>query len=184
MVVILGLISTGIYLFPVQSKPNSKTIFLKNEFTKAPVNLEEIDIYTVKDSVKETVEVIGSKIEVSENDELIIIESPYFEKREVQVNESKSEILIKPEDYALVLKTFIDSGLKDWESRKEKLNKILADSLEVIVLTKENLGAEYLNKKEFSEKLIVPTSETRKMKIIHLETNEKKKITFIRIQQL
>lgn len=184
LIVILGLIGVGVYLFPIQPKFNSKTISLKNEFTKAPVNLEEIDIYTVKDSVKETVEVIDSKIEVSENNELIIIESPYFEKQEVQINESKSEILIKPEDYALVLKTFIDSDLKDWESRKEKLNKILADSLEVIVLTKENLGAEYLNKKEFSEKLIIPTSETRKMKIIHLETNEKKKITFIRVLQL
>lgn len=184
LIVILGLISAGVYLFPIQPKFNSKTISLKNEFTKAPVNLEEINIYTVKDSVEETVEVIDSKIEVSENDELIIIESPYFEKQEVQINESKSEILIKPEDYALVLKTFIDSDLKDWESRKEKLNKILADSLEVIVLTKENLGAEYLNKKEFSEKLIIPTSETRKMKIIHLETNEKKKITFIRVLQL
>jgi len=56
--------------------------------------------------------------------------------------------------------------------------------LEVIILMKENLGAEYLNKKEFSEKLIIPTDEIKRMKIIHLETNSTKEITFIRIQKL
>ncbi|HTO36298.1 MAG TPA: hypothetical protein VLZ72_08670, partial [Flavobacterium sp.] len=76
------------------------------------------------------------------------------------------------------------SDIKDWENRKEKLDKILSDDLEVIIMLKDNLGAEYLNKEEFSGKLIVPTSETRKMKILDLKTNDLKEITFIRIQLL
>ena len=84
----------------------------------------------------------------------------------------------------MVLKNFIQSDLKNWENRKEKLDKILSDELEVIVMLKNNLGAEYLNKEEFAGKLIIPTSETKRMKVLKLETNEQKQITFLRIQQL
>ncbi len=179
---LIPFIGFGIYRFT--SKPKNKTVEIKNEFTKEPIKSDEVEVYKLNDDTKTQVKIVDSKIELDEKDKKIVIESPYFETKEIDVSESKNEILIKPEDYALVLKTFIDSDLKNWENRKEKLEKILSDELEVIVLLKENLGAEYLNKKEFSEKLIIPTQETKKMKIIQLETNEQKQITFMRIQQL
>lgn len=174
----------GFGIFHFTTNKNSKTITLKNEFTKESISSDEIEVYKIDKNSKKPVEIQNSKIELKNNDEKIIIESPYFEKKEIKISENIEEIYIKPEDYALVLKNFIQSDLNDWESRKEKLEKILSEDLEVIVLLKENLGAEYLNKKEFSEKLIIPTSEIKKLKIIHLETNENKEITFIRIQQL
>lgn len=182
LILLVPFIGFGIY--QLTNNQTSRTVTLKNEFTKEPVQSDEITVYNVTENKKNPIEVIDSKIEIEDTNEKILIESPYFEKKEMQISETKEEIFIRPEDYALVLKTFIHSDLTDWEIRKEKLEKILSEELEVIILLKENLGAEYLNKKEFSEKLIVPTSETNKMKIIHLETNENRKITFIRIQQL
>lgn len=179
---ILPFVSYAIYHFTKNEKP--KSIEIKNEFTKEPVKPEEFEIYKVKDDKKIPIEVVDSKIEIEDSDEKIIIESPYFEKKEVELDEKKEEILLKPEDYAMVLKNYMLADLKDWEDRKAKLEKILSDDLEVIVLLKENLGAEYWNKKEFAGKLIIPTNEIKKMKILQLETNENKEITFIRIQQL
>ncbi|MFA7470603.1 MAG: hypothetical protein WCY63_08505 [Weeksellaceae bacterium] len=172
-----------VYWFP-KNKSESKTLEIKNEFTQEPIPTEEIKVYEIQEDVKIPLEIEDSKIEVTEGKQKIRIESPYFETKEVEISTSDDEILIKPEDYAMVLKHFIQSELKDWEDRKEKSDKILSDELEVIVLLKDNLGAEYLNKDEFSGKLIVPTSETRKMKILNIETNAQKQITFIRIQQL
>ena len=180
---LIPVVAATIYWFP-KKKTDSKTLQIKNEFTREPVPAEEVNAYKVVDEEKIPVQIENSKIELNETDEKILIESPYFEKKEIDISESGNEILLKPEDYAMVLKNFIHSDLKDWESRKEKLDKILSEDLEVILLLKDNLGAEYLNKDEFSGKLIVPTSETRKMKILHLETNDKKQITFIRIQLL
>jgi len=180
--VLIPILILGIYRF-IQPK-KSKTVTLKNEFTKKPVQTDEIKVYKLNENQKTPVEVVESKIELEDSNEKILIESPYFEQKEVQISDSEEEIFVKPEDYALVLKTFIDSDLSDWTSRKEKLEKILSEDLEVIILLKENLGAEYLNKEEFAQKLIVPTSETKKLKILNLETNENKEITFIRIQQL
>lgn len=179
----IPVVSAGIY-FLNQKKAEPKTIEIKNEFTKEPVPAEEIQVFSVSNEENIPVDKVNSTIEVQNDVEKVIIESPYFEKKEVEISKTDKEIWIRPEDYALVLKTFIESDLKDWEERKVKLEKILSEDLEVIILLKENLGAEYLNKMEFGEKLIIPTSETKKMKILSLETNDNKEITFIRIQQL
>ena len=183
LLLLLPLIGLGIYFFGRQS-PKMKTVQIKNEYTKEPVRTEDIQVYKVQDEEKIPVEIQNSKIELEDKDDKILIESPYFEKKEVEVSKSTDEILIKPEDYAMVLKNFIFSDLKDWENRKEKLDKILSNDLEVIIMLKDNLGAEYLNKEEFSGKLIIPTSETKKMKVLDLKTNDQKEIIFIRIQVL
>jgi predicted DNA-binding transcriptional regulator AlpA/competence protein ComGC len=164
-------------------KNQKKVITLKNEITKQPIKEGEIEVYQISENEKKPLEIVNSTIEVENKEADIVLKSPYFETKEIKPSQISDEILMKPEDYAVVLKTFIESEIKDWDLRKEKLDKILSDDLEVILFQKENLGAEHLNKKEFSEKLILPTSETKNFKIIDLETDSSKKITFIRIQK-
>ena len=83
----------------------------------------------------------------------------------------------------MMLKAFMVSDIKDWQTRKEQLNKILSDDLEVIVMLKNNVGAEYYDKNEFSQKLIVPTATVKRMKIIEVKNDADNKIQFIRIKQ-
>lgn len=180
---LLPVFGLGIY-FGLKKKTEVRTVEIQNQFTKEPVPDRDVEAYKVSENEKIPVKVENSKIEIGEKDEKIVIESPYFEKKEIDVSKSNETIFLEPEDYSMVLKNYIHSDLKDWEDRKEKLDKILSNDLEVIVLLKDNLGAEYLNKKEFSGKLIVPTSETKKMKILKIEMNDQKQINFIRIQQL
>lgn len=93
------------------------------------------------------------------------------------------ESFLGPEDYTMILKAFMLSDIKDWETRKQKLEKILSPDLEVIVMLGNNLGAEYFNKTEFAHKLILPTASVRRMKIIDLQTDANNQVRFIRIQQ-
>lgn len=180
---LLPVFGHGIY-FGLKKETEVRTVEIQNKFTKELVPDRDVEAYKVSENEKIPVKVENSKIEIGEKDEKIVIESPYFEKKEIDVSKSNETIFLEPEDYSMVLKNYIHSDLKDWEDRKEKLDKILSNDLEVIVLLKDNLGAEYLNKKEFSGKLIVPTSETKKMKILKIEMNNQKQINFIRIQQL
>lgn len=183
LILLISLTGFGVYSLTVkEDKP--KAIKIKNALTNEPISSEDIQVYKVQDEVETPIETEDSKIEIQKSDEKIVVESPYFETKEVNVSKIKDEILLKPEDYAMVLKNFIQSDLKEWEDRKEKLDKILSDDLEVIVMLKNNLGAEHLNKNEFAGKLIIPTSETKKMKVLTLKTNDQKQITFLRIQQL
>ena len=95
----------------------------------------------------------------------VVIKSPFYEAKGIVVKNTHPHpnIVLEPDDYAMMLKAFMKSDIKDWQTRKEQLNKILADDLEVIVMLKNDLGAEYFNKQEFSEKLIIPSAfPTRK----------------------
>ncbi|MFY7739928.1 MAG: hypothetical protein ACOVQC_05365 [Flavobacterium sp.] len=172
------------------SKP--KTIQLNNEYTNEKVNAEEVKVFEVKDSVKQELEIKEGKVQVSNNGNeksKLVIESPFYLPKTIVINpngttkEPPKRIDLKPDDYAMMLKAFMLSDIKDWQTRKEQLNKILSDNLEVIVMLKDDLGAEYFNKSEFSQKLIVPTASLKKMKIVEIKNDANDKIQFIRIKQ-
>lgn len=160
---------------------------LKNEFTNETIQTKEVKAYTIENNEKVEIPIQNSEIEVALKDEKtkVTIQSPYYKKQEVEVAKAsgKTEILLQPDDYAMMLKAFMKSDIKDWETRKAQLDKILSEELEVIVMLKNDLGAEYFNKKEFSEKLIVPTESVKKMQILEIRNNEAGKIEFIRIKQ-
>ncbi|WP_298393336.1 hypothetical protein [Flavobacterium sp.] len=173
-----------------ESKP--KTIQLNNEYTNEKVNAEEVKVFEVKDSVKQELEIKEGKVQVSNNGNeksKLVIQSPFYEPKTIVINsngtttEPPKRIDLKPDDYAMMLKAFMLSDIKDWQTRKEQLNKILSDNLEVIVMLKDDLGAEYFNKSEFSQKLIIPTASLKKMKIVEIKNDATDKIQFIRIKQ-
>lgn len=173
-----------------ESKP--KTIQLNNEYTNEKVNAEEVKVFEIKDSVKQELEIKEGKVQVSNNGNeksKLVIESPFYLPKTIVINSNRSSteppkrIDLKPDDYAMMLKAFMLSDIKDWQTRKEQLNKILSDNLEVIVMLKDDLGAEYFNKSEFSLKLIIPTASLKKMKIVEIKNDANDKIQFIRIKQ-
>lgn len=178
--VVLGVIFV---LVNIRKKDNRQQVELKNEYTGKPLETDQVSVYKIENEEKIPVEVTNSTVEIGEKDKKIIIESPFFETKEVENPVGQKQILVKPDDYAMVLKTFIESDLKDWKTRRNQLEKILSDDLEVILLFENDMGAEYMNKEEFSAKLTVPTSETKKWKILQLETNNNKQVAFIRIRK-
>lgn len=176
------LIGVLIY-FLMNKKPEKQTMEIKDEYTLESIPTENINIFEVVEDKKIPIKVENSKIEIENKDSKIIIESPYYKTEEIKIKKDKKQdkILIKPDDYAMMLKAFMLSDIKDWETRKEQLQKILADDLEVIVMLKNDLGAEYFNKEEFTQMLVIPSDNLKKMKIIQLENDENNKIKFVRI---
>ena len=187
--VLIGiLVASIIVIFLIYSNKKSTQKFqLKNEFTQETIQSNDIKAYKIENNEKIQIPIKNATVEVEAKDEStkIIVESPYYKKQEIMVNSNseKTDILLKPDDFAMILKAFMKSDIKDWETRKAQLEKILSDDLEVIVMLKDNLGAEYFDKKEFSQKLIVPTESVKKMQILEIKNNENGKIEFIRIKQ-
>jgi len=185
------LIVVAILFFTRKEEPTTKTIQLKNEFTNEKVASDEVKVFQVNDSVKEELELKEGKVQVTNSNEKtkLVIQSPFYRTQTVPLHNNGvvaaplSQINLKPDDYAMMLKAFMVSDIKDWQTRKVQLDKILSDDLEVIVMLKDDLGAEYFNKKEFSQKLIVPTASLKKLKIIEIKNDAANKIQFIRIKQ-
>lgn len=180
---VLFLLFIGILYFKIK-KPNQTSIVLKNSFTNDSVSKQEIKAYIIEDSIEKPVDLEKEEI-TNEKPIKVLIKSPFYQSKKIvlEPNLAVNTIELKPNDYAMVLKAFLKSDIKDWQIRKQQLKKILSDNLEVIVMLPNNLGAEYLNKEEFAQKLIIPSPSLKKMSIIEVENDENDRIKFIRIIQ-
>jgi hypothetical protein len=172
--------------------PKTQTVQLNNEFTNEKITSDEVKVFQVNDSVSKPLEVKEGSVEVDNSGDKkskLVIQSPFYKTKTVPLSsvgiasQPQNKIDLKPDDFAMMLKAFMMSDIKNWETRKVQLDKILSDNLEVLVLLKNDLGIEFFNKKEFSQKLIVPTPSVKRMRIIEIKNDENNKIQFIRIKQ-
>ena len=175
----------GFFSYRYLNREEVQTIEVKNAFTEEQINSDEVKAVMIENNVETPIEIVDSKIEIATKDSAkIVLKSPYYKDKTIVLGkENPNEINLQPDDYAMMLKGFMKSDIKDWETRKEQLQKILADDLEVLVMLKNDLGIEYFNKQEFSEKLIVPSVALKRMKVIDIQSNDKNEIKFIRIIQ-
>ena len=174
------------FLLTVFKDKKTTTIELKNEFTNEKVSSKEVKAYQIENEIKTPIEIKDSKLDLKNvsRKTKIIIESPYFKKKIIKISEVKNQdIVLQPDDFGMMLKGFMKADIKDWQTRKEQLDKILSDDLEVIVMLKNDLGFESFNKEEFAQKLILPTQNIKKMQIIAIEKDDSQKIKFVRIKQ-
>jgi len=187
VVFVAGIILLLLVLFSYQmlKKEEMQTIEVKNAFTEKQINGDEVKAVVIENNIESPVEIIDSKIQIEAKDSTkIVIKSPYYKEKTIIIHkENTIPITLQPIDYAMMLKGFMKSDIKNWQTRKEQLQMILSNDLEVLIMLKNDLGIEYFNKNEFSEKLIVPSVSLKKMKIIDIQCNDKNEIDFIRILQ-
>ncbi len=181
---ILSLIVIGLYWQIQRKTVETKTIRLEEKFTQDTVVSQVTKVYLIDHKKEEEIEIKNSKIEVNKEAK-VVVKSPFYNEKTIDLKENPEvkKIVLEPNDYANILQGFIKSDLKDWATRKEQLQKILHDDIEVIVMLPNNLGSEYFNKAEFSQKVIIPTASLKKMKIVEVKNAENNQIIFIRLIQ-
>ncbi|HEX8562084.1 MAG TPA: hypothetical protein VF676_03795 [Flavobacterium sp.] len=164
----------------------ARTIEIKDAYTSKAIDSSQVKVYEVATGDELPVTVKDDKVSVVVEDDKprrISIVSPFYKKREVAVKSSQEIVLVTPDDRAMMLKAFMNPDLRHWQVRKRQLEQILAADLEVIIMLKDNLGAGYYNKTEFSQMLIIPTPSVKAMKIVEIKNNNNNEIEFIRIVQ-
>lgn len=183
--VFVGVLLVGIFFFckiHFSEKKNVKNVLkIVDGSTKEILNDTTISIFVETENDKK---VLNSELlkGISKNDQLSI-ESPFYKDPVVEEVGEESMIVVTPIDYALVIKGYLKADIQDWNLRREKLNLILSDNLEVMLYLPNQLGIEYMNKEEFSQKLIVPNSKIRSWEIVSITQDEDNKISKIRLKQ-
>ncbi|RZK11818.1 MAG: hypothetical protein EOO46_05490 [Flavobacterium sp.] len=184
--IIIGLVLIAIatYFYYQFNDTETKAIIIKDAFTNKKISSDEIKATVLEDETEKPIEIVDSEIKISKEKTKVLLKSPYYKEKTIVVDkDSQAAISLQPDDYAMMLKAFMKSDIKDWQTRKVQLQKILSEDVEVIVILKDNLGSEYFNKKEFSEKIIVPSASLKKMRLIDIQHNGKNEINFVRIIQ-
>jgi predicted DNA-binding transcriptional regulator AlpA len=176
-----GSLSIGFFIWKFASKEEHKIEF-QNSFTKDSIAKEDVKAFVIEDTVEKQIDIQSQTLNIDKATK-VILKSPFYKPKEITIlpNEPIARVELNPNDFAMMLKAFMKSDIKDWQTRKEQLNKILSDNLEVMVMLQNNLGAEYFNKTEFSQKIIIPTAALKKLKIVELKQEKDNKISFLRL---
>lgn len=185
VIVLLVIVAVEVFFYVNSDKPETKETIE----TKQPIE-ENLERQT-PDSINENT--IEKSIQSEKPNSVLKPNTEKGQTHSVQKKEDKfkpktttktdKKSVLTENDYQLILTNFMTSDLRDWKTRKQQLDKMLSDNLEVVVVLKNGLGAEYFNKTDFSQKLIIPTETLKTMTITELKTNAENKIRFIRIIQ-
>lgn len=183
LLLIFGVFIIGFTIWKFASKDQQKLEF-QNSYTKDSIAKEDVNAFIVEDSIEKPIDLKSPTLNLEKGTK-VVIKSPFYRQKEITIstNEPFSRVELNPNDYAMMLKAFMKSDIKDWQTRKEQLNKILSDNLEVMVMLENNLGAEYFNKTEFSQKVVIPSASLKKLKIVELQQEKDNKISFLRLTE-
>lgn len=113
----------------------------------------------------------------------IVIQHPYYHNdtisRYIGWYSYSEHIILYPDDYAMMLRYFSNSNVKDWEIRRAQLNRIFHDDAFIFQVNKEGELMAVFNKKEFIDKLSLPIAQLKQIEI--KETRfQKGKIKYLR----
>ena len=105
---------------------------------------------------------------------LFIVQSPYYKSdtivRTYNANVSTEDVKLAADEYALILHYFSSNNVEDWNNRRTELAKMIHnDAIIYQVFGSESFGIDILSKEAFINKITLPTSSLRNMKIIEIE---------------
>ncbi|HOW25006.1 MAG TPA: hypothetical protein PK711_04985 [Bacteroidales bacterium] len=115
------------------------------------------------------------------------VKSPYYQTdtifRTLDKFNRNETVKLRPDNYALMIHYFSSMNVKDWQKRRDQLNRMIADSALIFqVFSKEVPGVELYGKWEFINKLTLPSTGLKNIEILDTRYQEDR-ITMIRFRQ-
>lgn len=113
-----------------------------------------------------------------------VVTAPYYLtdtiERKLNKEKKQEEILLKADDYALMLHYFSTSKVDDWKKRRTQLDEMISPNVRIIQVSGENgLGVEMYDKDEFINRMTLPVKSLKNMEIVQTEY-ESGKIVMLR----
>jgi hypothetical protein len=116
-----------------------------------------------------------------------VVKTPYYRTDTITRNLSKDQpketIALKTDDYALMIRIFSKSDVKDWKKRRNQLNEMIDDEARILQVKNDENGLEMYNKAEFVNKMTMPLESLKNIEIIETKYTREGKIISIRFSQ-
>lgn len=129
-------------------------------------------------------------LETDESEINMVVSAPYYKSdtifRVLKKFETKQNISLYSDDYALIIHYFSVMSVNDWQQRRLFLNKIIdEDAMIYQVLNNLNSpGMELYNKSEFIDKLTMPTGSLKSIEVLDTKfKNDKIMVLRFRINE-
>lgn len=188
------LLVTAVAMYLINDNMNSKPVY-KFKFVDAdnnmPITQSQIQITILREGESPISAVCDSTgcFEIQESVEKIVfvVAAPYYKTdtvvRNIIFSEGSETVKLRTDDYALMIHVFSNSKVKDWEKRRQQLQNMLADDVQVIQVSgTEERGMEMYNKEEFIDKLTTPIGSLKNVEVLETQY-QNNKISWIRFKQ-
>lgn len=148
-----------------------------NQLTKQPVTNGQIDIILNRQNQSPEYITCDSNgcFSVRTNKQVLrfIVKAPYYQtdtiKRILRRGRKQELISLRTNDYALMIHYISNAKVVDWEARRAQLDKIISDNAMIYQLfMDETMGMEVYNKREFINKITLPSKGLKNLEIIEM----------------
>jgi len=101
-----------------------------------------------------------------------VVQSPYYKTDTIvrSISENKNtRVPMRTDDYALMLKYYSDGNLADVEKRRTQLENLIDETAQIYQVFPNVTGIELYSKKQFVNKMTIPTSALKNLHILDKE---------------
>lgn len=160
--------------------------------TREPVTNSIIDITLIKEG-ESPVSYLCSEdgcfvLKTGKSHIRFVVQSPYYVTDTIDRVLDKfllmEKVKLRPNNYALMLSYFSRQGVKDWQQRRDQLDRMLDDAAVIYqVFGSGSVGMEIYTKWEFIDKITMPSSTLKQIEVLDSKTvNEKISLLRFRIK--
>ncbi len=173
------LVAIGFLIFAFTSKTRTVHFCFLDADKKEPITEIPIDLIILKQGESPSYHKTDSlgcfSWETKETNVRFIAKSPYHKTDTIYKSvegDASHQVRLRTDDYALMLQYYTGNNLKDWKLRRTELHKLIADDAVIFELLPFQIGVELYSKKQFIDKLSVPTQTLQKLEIIETTYHE------------
>lgn len=163
------------------------SICLRDKYTQKEIEAGRVSLHLLKNGKKEKLsrKVNCFLLKKNEGESLLIVESPYYKADTLKIagGISNYEFDLQPDDYAMMMRAYMNNNMDDWKKRRSQLNTIISDDAEIVEVIFDDIGVEFLNKDEFINKITTPSKISKTMEIVEIEYKENKIISLKYMQK-
>jgi hypothetical protein len=108
----------------------------------------------------------------------MVVKAPYYQTdtitRIVRKLNRNETVLLRPDDYSMMIHYFSMMKVDDWEKRRIRLDSMISDGAMIcqVINDKEATGMALYNKQEFIDKLTMPSGSLRNIEVLGSQVRE------------
>lgn len=164
-------------------------ICFKDKYTKKEIEGDKVVVSILKKGGKEKLLRRDNCFLLKDTDTetLLLVESAYYKPDTLRIARGGTagnyEFDLQPDDYAMMMRAYLNNNAEDWKKRKSQLNDIISDDAVIEEIMFDDIGVEFLDKVEFINKMTTPSKISKAMEIVAIEYNDNKIVSLKYMQK-
>lgn len=170
---IAGILLTVFIAFGIRS--NEVSVCLKDKYTQKEIGEGKVTLQLLDNGRKLKVRRNGSCyiVKAAGNEVVLVAESPYYKTDTLRITAGSGpgtyEFDLQPDDYAMMLRAYMNADVEDWNRRRAQLSAIISDDAIIQEIMFDDIGVGFLDKEEFIDKVTTPSKSVKTMEVVAIE---------------